>query len=174
MSEARERTVRRAIGLAVLVALALLGWWVVRWATEEAPPVGDGRACTGTDLPLDQALAACGLDLPARATDVHYLARADPDTGRVHLAVALHSTRDAMTDYLKQHGLTADQVAKLDDGPYEHGDVADYRGLCGNTAEIPAIRVPVPPGTGQAAVVVEMDGRAIREHTAVILEAAPN
>ncbi|MFF0393379.1 hypothetical protein ACFYS8_32475 [Kitasatospora sp. NPDC004615] len=166
---------RWAIGLTLLTVFTLMCLWVARLFTAEGLPAGDRRACKGTVLSLNQALATYELDLPAGATDLHHLARVDPESGRLQVAVALRSTRAAMTDYLQQHGLTADQLAHLDDSAYPHGDVADYAGLCGNTAKVPAVSVPLKPvtSTESARVAVELDGRAIRENTAVVLAVVP-
>ncbi|MFD8480595.1 hypothetical protein [Kitasatospora sp. NPDC059673] len=95
---------RWTIGLALLAALALTGRWVAHLVTDGGPPVGDRWARRGAGLPLDQATASYGLDLPSEAMDLRHLARLDPENGRLHLAVALRSTRAAMTDYLERNG----------------------------------------------------------------------
>ncbi|MFJ5228311.1 hypothetical protein ACIQBJ_00280 [Kitasatospora sp. NPDC088391] len=82
------------------------------------------------------------------------------------MAVSFRSDRATMTDYLIGRGLTAAQVAGLDDGPFEHGDVLEYPGLCGSHGKPPAVAVPFPTTYSAAAgVALELDGRSIREHT---------
>ncbi|RKE17149.1 hypothetical protein BX266_0401 [Streptomyces sp. TLI_171] len=165
---------RWAVGGGLLLTVLGAGGRLVHWATDDGPPLGDSRACAGTDVPLDRALATTGLALPADATGVHYLARHDASSGRLELAVAFRSTGIAMTGFLAGHGLTAAQVEGLDDGPYEHGDVMEYRGLCGATGKAPAVSVPVTTDAGETVqVAVEMDGRSIRANTAVVLSLSP-
>ncbi|MFJ1753431.1 hypothetical protein [Kitasatospora sp. NPDC088134] len=168
--EASGRIVRWVVGLALLLTVAGAGAWVGHWATAEGPPFGDSRACAGTDLPLDRALAETSLPFPAKAEDLHYLVRRNPDTGRLQVAISFRSDRATMTDYLIQRGLTAAAVADLADGPYVHSAALEYPGLCGDLEKPPTVDVPFPTVySASASVSVETEGRSIREHTPVLL-----
>ncbi|GLW71399.1 hypothetical protein Kpho02_36980 [Kitasatospora phosalacinea] len=174
MPKGWERLVRWIVGLVALAVLALIGTEVVRWATDPGPPLGDERACAGTGVPLRQALAVTGLDLPAGAQDVHYLAQEDPATGRVSLSLVLRTTRSAMTDYLASHGIAVDRPGSLDDPRYSRVDTGMDPDLCGGVLRTPAVLLPLPAGDGTTAnAVVELDDSdAIRADTTVIMHAS--
>ncbi|POX52705.1 hypothetical protein C3489_17140 [Streptomyces sp. Ru71] len=127
-------------GASALLVLAA-GWWYAEG--DAAHPFGDRRACAHSDVPLDQALGATGLSLPAGAEDVHYVSHAAAASGEVRLAVSLRSSRHALRAYLRDSHLVPD-VDDLDD--YNHGDAGNdpaTLGLCGGARAIlaPAAQV---------------------------------
>ncbi|WP_416965370.1 hypothetical protein [Streptomyces sp. Agncl-13] len=122
------------IGVVVLAAVGGGGTWLLR--DELFHPLGDARACDGSDLRLPGVIDAGGATLPADASDIHYLTR----NGSVEVTFLSRRT----PDYLRRAGILPEGKA-LFDQKYgtkgEAGNVDDEialpDGLCGTSLRLP-------------------------------------
>ncbi|MFD9498031.1 hypothetical protein [Streptomyces sp. NPDC060035] len=76
-------TVRRTrlfliIGIPIALIVAL-GAWLWGGVFGTGHPLGDDRACAGSDEPLQPALDLLGLTLPEGADEIRYLTTARPE-----------------------------------------------------------------------------------------------
>lgn len=128
----------------VLLVLALAAWLFAGDIFGADHPFGDARACAGSDTPLAPALEAEHVDLPTPADQLHYSTGEQTAGGPDHvsLAVAFHTTRHAVEDFLvKQKLVAADQAddpqTGLDGTPVVGGD-ADFAATGCKVPTVPA------------------------------------
>ncbi|WP_427920955.1 hypothetical protein [Streptomyces sp. cg40] len=109
------------------------------WGCDEGRPFGDARACEVSEIPLQAALDAVRLPLPAGAKDVHHVTHSPATPGQVSPAVAFRVSGAAMDRCLRANRIVPAGVDRLVNGPYATGDSgADPAtlGLCGGGKEI--------------------------------------
>ncbi|MGI5455907.1 hypothetical protein ACQEWB_22540 [Streptomyces sp. CA-249302] len=154
------RRARWAVGGTAVVGVLLVGGWWIAYG-DQGHPFGDGRACAGSDVPLQQALDGVRLGLPEGAEDVHYVTHATAPEGDVRVAVAFRSTRRAMQTYLSENRIVTKGLDTLDDGRFENGDVGaepKTLGMCGGVKVIlgPAVGIEKKVDVGGAAEYVDI------------------
>lgn len=141
-----RRGVRIGIGAGAVALLLAAGAGLWEAFAGEGHPFDDARACEGSEFPLQVALDAVGLPLPAGAKDVHYVTHSSGPAGEVSLVVAFRVSGAAMGRYLRENKIVPTGVDWLTNGPYETGDVGvdpSSLGLCGGVRQIfaPAVLV---------------------------------
>ncbi|MEV6332756.1 hypothetical protein [Streptomyces sp. NPDC051909] len=137
-----------AIAAACVVAAGGLGW--LFW-DDMMYPVGDPRACPGSDTALPGVITAAGADLPSDASEVRYYTHEGQ--------VVVWFVSDQVPDYLVRAKLIPDTAPPLLDdergGKYGIGDgePEPTEGLCGEPVRGPLWLLGAPGASGGSVLV---------------------